>query len=75
MIHEFKNFLPLFYRHELKSDQQVSNCLDAKLRSMDYWSGIVPGSFEAHCRRCGMTFLGIQRQVVFRTSTCICMCE
>jgi len=35
----------------LKSEQQLNNCLDAKLQSQDQRSGIILESFEEHCRR------------------------
>jgi len=37
------------------------------------WYAIVSGSFEAHCRRSGMTFLRSQWQGLFRTFTSICL--
>jgi len=37
--------------------KQLFNCLDAKLWSLDHWSGIVSDSFEAHCKRSNSAIL------------------
>jgi len=57
--------------HELNSDQHPTVWKLTKLWSLDHLTGMVSGSFDAHCRGSGKTFIRSQRQDLFKTITSI----